>query len=196
MLVGVTQVGFGHVAWLSVGPGAPGVVVAGAGQALRLGETGQVPEIEVSNPGDAAVLVPAHLVLTGGWQTRAVERSAVVPAHSVARVAVKCVEAGRWAPRDEKTARSFEIDRRTSQLVAGPGFWAYDETGEIKLDDAEGSLKKRVLRRITTLAGGFAHLPRYGVPPMLGTIARGDDQIGRSFSSEPPHIPALCCSRT
>ncbi len=69
----------------------------------------------------------------------------------------------------------FEIDRRTSQLVAGPGFWAYDETGEIKLDDAEGSLKKRVLRRITTLAGGFAHLPTYGVPPMLGTIARGDD---------------------
>jgi hypothetical protein len=114
VLVGVTQVGFGHVAWLSVGPGAPGVVVAGAGQALRIGETGQVPEIEVTNLSDAALLVPAHLVLTGGWQTRAVERSAVVPAHSVARVAVKCVEAGRWAPRDEKTARSFEVDRRTS----------------------------------------------------------------------------------
>lgn len=69
----------------------------------------------------------------------------------------------------------FEIDKRTSQVVPGPGFWQYDETGEIRLDDAEGSLKKRVLRRITTLAGGFAHLPRYGVPPMLGTIARGDD---------------------
>lgn len=69
----------------------------------------------------------------------------------------------------------FEIDRQTSQLVPGPGFWAYDETGEIVLDDAAGSLKKRVLRRITTLVGGFAHLPNYGVPAMLGTIARGED---------------------
>ena len=69
----------------------------------------------------------------------------------------------------------FEIDKRTSQIVPGPGFWQYDETGEIVLDDAAGSLKKRVLRRITTLLGGFAHLPTYGVPSMLGTMARGDD---------------------
>ncbi|MEO7328282.1 MAG: FHA domain-containing protein [Minicystis sp.] len=113
-VIGVARVGFGTAAWLSISPGAEGLVVAGAGQALRIGETGQVPEVEVSNLGDASMLVPAHLVLTGGWQTRAVERSAVVPAHSAARLPVKCVEAGRWAPRDEKTARSFEIDRRTS----------------------------------------------------------------------------------
>lgn len=69
----------------------------------------------------------------------------------------------------------FELDRRTGQLVPGRGFWQYDETGEIVLDDAAGSLKKRVLRRITTLLGGFAHLPNYGVPPSLGTLARGDD---------------------
>lgn len=69
----------------------------------------------------------------------------------------------------------FELDRRTGQLVPGRGFWQYDETGEIVLDDASGSLKKRVLRRITTLLGGFAHLPNYGVPPSLGTLARGDD---------------------
>jgi hypothetical protein len=47
--------------------------------------------------------------LSGGWQTRAIERSVIVPDGGSARVPVKCVEAGRWAPRDEQTARSFEV---------------------------------------------------------------------------------------
>jgi hypothetical protein len=71
----------------------------------------------------------------------------------------------------------FVLDR-SGQLVPGPGFYQFDETGEIVLDDAAGSLKKRVLRRITTALGGFVHLPRYGLPPMLGTVARdGELQV-------------------
>lgn len=107
-------VGYGCVAWLEVGPGAPNVGVSTRGHGLRLGETGQVPEIEVENLGDGALLFPAHLVLAGGWQTRAVERSAVLPARHTARVPVKCVEAGRWAPRDERTGSTFEVAERTS----------------------------------------------------------------------------------
>jgi hypothetical protein len=80
---------------------------------LKIGETGQVPELEVENRGGESCLLPAHLVLSGGWQTRAVERSVIVPTGGVARVPVKCVEAGRWAPRDERTAKSFEVADRT-----------------------------------------------------------------------------------
>jgi hypothetical protein len=112
-LLGVARVGYGAIAWLSIGPGASAVELAGRASALRIGETGQVPEIDVENLGEAPLLVPAHLVLSGGWQTRAVERSTVVPPHGATRVPVKCVEAGRWAPRDEKTARSFAIEGRT-----------------------------------------------------------------------------------
>ena len=110
----VQPLGYGYVAWIKVGPGAQNVGVAARGPGLRVGETGQVPEIEVENLGDTAVLIPAHLVLSGGWQTRAVERSAVVPARHTARVPVKCIEAGRWAPRDERTGSTFEIAERTS----------------------------------------------------------------------------------
>ena len=106
--------GHGSVAWIKVGPGAQNVGVCARSGGLRIGETGQVPEIEIENLGDAAVLIPAHLVLSGGWQTRAVERSAVVPARHTARVPVKCVEAGRWAPRDERTGSTLEVTDRLS----------------------------------------------------------------------------------
>ena len=110
----VQSLGYGCVAWINVGPGAQNVGVSARGGGLRIGETGQVPEIEIENLGDTAVLIPAHLVLSGGWQTRAVERSAVVPARHLARVPVKCIEAGRWAPRDERTGSTFEVAERTS----------------------------------------------------------------------------------
>ncbi len=110
----VQPMGYGGVAWIKVGPGAQNVSVCARTGGLRIGETGQVPEIEIENLGDTAVLVPAHLVLSGGWQTRAVERSAVVPARHTARVPVKCVEAGRWAPRDERTGSTFEVSERMS----------------------------------------------------------------------------------
>jgi hypothetical protein len=109
--LGQVEVGFGVAVWLRVTPSAPGLSTPG--RALRIGETGQVPEIEIENRGADPVLFPAHLVLAGGWQTRAVERSVVLPAGAAARVPVKCVEAGRWAPRDEHTAGTFEVADRT-----------------------------------------------------------------------------------
>ncbi|MFT3767181.1 MAG: FHA domain-containing protein [Minicystis sp.] len=122
--LGVVEVGFGTAAWLRITPSAPGLQVLGRAsttgpadptgtRALRIGETGQVPEIEVENRGGDPLLLPAHLVLAGGWQTRAVERSVIVPSSTQARVPVKCVEAGRWAPRDERTAGTFEVADRT-----------------------------------------------------------------------------------
>ena len=115
----VDEVGFGRAAWLSIGPAASGVSVLGRGgaesaRALRIGETGQVPEIEVENRTGDPLLVPSHVVLVGGWQTRSVERSVVVRSGASARVPVKCVEAGRWAPRDERTGGSFEVTDRTA----------------------------------------------------------------------------------
>jgi hypothetical protein len=117
----VEQVGFGSAVWLALSPGVPNLSSCGSrshardpARALRFGETGQVPEIEVENLSDSPMLVPAHLVVTGGWQTRAVERSVVVPARSSVRVPVKCVEAGRWAPRDDKSASVFEVSHRAA----------------------------------------------------------------------------------
>jgi hypothetical protein len=116
--LGTAEVGFGTAVWLRVTPVAAGLQVLGRAprpeaRAPRIGETGQVPEIEVENRGGDPLLLPAHLVLAGGWQTRAVERSVIVSGGVTARVPVKCVEAGRWAPRDERTAGTFEVADRT-----------------------------------------------------------------------------------
>jgi hypothetical protein len=115
--LGLQDVGFGTVAWLRIEPATSGLRTmgrTGAARALRIGETGQVPELEIENRGVEPLLLPAHLVLSGGWQTRTVERSVAVAGGVSARVPVKCVEAGRWAPRDEKTGGSFEVSDRTS----------------------------------------------------------------------------------
>lgn len=116
--LGIVEIGFGAAVWLRVARAASQVRVLGPrgdeARALRIEETGQVPEIQLENRGPTPLLVPAHLVLAGGWQTRAVERSVVVASGVSARVPVKCVEAGRWAPRDEKTAATFEVEGRTA----------------------------------------------------------------------------------
>lgn len=66
----------------------------------------------------------------------------------------------------------FLVDPATGQQVVGPGIWQYDEAGEIVLDDAAGSLKKRVYRRIETEVGGFSHLPGYGLRALSKHLAR------------------------
>ena len=72
-------------------------------------------------------------------------------------------------------ANPFFETNANGQIVPGRGVWQFDETGEIVLDTADGSLKKRVLRRITTTLGAFSHLPRYGLPPILAKLARGGE---------------------
>ena len=43
------------------------------------------------------------------------------------------------------------------------GTFVADVTGDYAFDEGRASLKKRILRRLVTARGGFAHLPDYGV---------------------------------
>lgn len=55
------------------------------------------------------------------------------------------------------------------------GTLRYDETGDLANESGPEYLKKRILRRATTMPGGFFHLPGYGVaarPKSLITPAR------------------------
>src|SRR5215475_9743447 len=71
--IGSEAVGFGTVAWLRISPGkadlrtltAPGPEGKEGedARALHIGETGQVPELQVENRGGWPLLLPAHLVL-------------------------------------------------------------------------------------------------------------------------------------
>lgn len=69
----------------------------------------------------------------------------------------------------------YVTDPRTGQLVEGPGTWQIDEAGDIVLSGNAESLRKRVLRVITTEAGAFAHLPEFGQRATVKSIARPDE---------------------
>jgi hypothetical protein len=65
----------------------------------------------------------------------------------------------------------------TAQQAPRPislGTFNVDDTGDYALDQGLTSLKKRILRRLVTAVGGFAHLPGYGVgiPAMGKKLAR------------------------
>ena len=70
-------------------------------------ESASVPQIQVHNPTDSPLLIPAGKVLSGGRQTRTVNVSILVAAGSTIIVPVSCVEAGRWHGQ-----RRFEDSKR------------------------------------------------------------------------------------
>ena len=59
-------------------------------------ESASVPQIQVHNPTDSPLLIPAGKVLSGGRQTRTVNVSILVAPGSTIVIPVSCVEAGRW----------------------------------------------------------------------------------------------------
>src|SRR6266568_1721103 len=69
---------------------------------LRVSEvdaTGSVPELLVSNPLEANVLLYDGEELIGAKQNRILNVTVLVPAESETRIPVSCVEEGRWSAR-------------------------------------------------------------------------------------------------
>lgn len=60
-------------------------------------DSATVPQLQVHNPGQVPLLIPAGRVLEGGRQTRTVNVSILVPAGATMVIPVSCVEAGRWS---------------------------------------------------------------------------------------------------
>jgi hypothetical protein len=79
-------------------------------QALALGivrhrgglEAGSVPNLAVRNDGDTPVLLLHGEELIGAKQNRVVNVTMLVPAKTVLKIPVSCVEQGRWHFRSRK----------------------------------------------------------------------------------------------
>lgn len=81
-----------------------------AGPSLEVGEAGQGPSVPVlaaTNPGARPALMVEGALLEGGWQSRMLVKSVLVPARGSLELPVACVEQGRWggAVRHEYRAR-------------------------------------------------------------------------------------------
>jgi hypothetical protein len=71
-------------------------------------ETGDVNELVVENTSDVEVFVEAGDIVKGGQQDRVLTTDLMLPPHSgPTKVAVFCVESGRWSPRAEESPAHF-----------------------------------------------------------------------------------------
>lgn len=60
-----------------------------------------VDTLEVRNTSDHAVLIPQGTLISGGLQTRVLEREVLIESGQYEELDVRCIEAGRWGePRD------------------------------------------------------------------------------------------------
>ena len=108
--------------------------VRGSG-AVEVGEVGggSVPDLQVVNRSDQAVLLVEGEVLGGLCQTPTLNTTVLVPAHAVVTVPVACVEAGRWGAARALDREVFHASPRVrhtknagieARAAAGGGFYA------------------------------------------------------------------------
>jgi len=119
---------------------------------LAIEESGQgsVNTLAVENRGDRAVVLVTGELLLGGKQDRIVGRSVVLAPRARARVAVFCVEHGRWSG-----ARSFEsggamghVDLRKSALAGDQSaVWSEVARSNARLGTANASDTYRAAAR-------------------------------------------------
>lgn len=74
----------------------------------RLHETGVVGELEIENLAGLDLFIQAGDMVKGGRQDRTLGADLIVPARSGRmRLPAFCVEQGRWAPRQQESAKAF-----------------------------------------------------------------------------------------
>ena len=89
----------------------------------EVSEAGSVPELAVTNPTDANVLLYDGEELLGAKQNRILNVTVLVAARSTTPIPVSCVEEGRWNRRSASFASAPhaahpELRRRKAQLLA------------------------------------------------------------------------------
>jgi hypothetical protein len=100
---------YGNLTWFPVwtdAPVAPRKYATAAGQAFKVAEAAQasVPTLQVENEADLDLVLLEGMILEGGWQHRALTESIVIPARSVERIPVVCVEQSRWGGSNQQAA--------------------------------------------------------------------------------------------
>jgi hypothetical protein len=167
---------------------------------------GSVPELLVSNPLEANVLLYDGEELIGAKQNRILNVTVLVPAHSETWIPVSCVEAGRWSARSSfftaarHTSHPQLRRRKAESLSAQPlalglaqsEVWAEIDEKARRLDTAsptraqadtftqrEGQLEK--LRAAFPLAPGQCG----------AVLALGEEFICLDYLSRPPAFAQL-----
>jgi len=102
----------------------------------------------------------------------------------------------------EDVYRDFDMVFFPTDPKQPTGTWRYDTTGDIGIQSALDSLKKRLHRRLMTSPGGFSHLGReYGLKIPIKTLARSGrlqnlaNEAATQAKAEPDVIDAVAETR-
>ena len=174
------------------------------GASVEIGEQEEGPHVPVllaTNRGDRPALLLEGQLLEGGWQSRSLVRSVLVPAHAGLELEVVCVEQGRWGGQRSHRAggrrgsvrmrsasagvaqpdRQGEVWRRVAEYNARVGA---DETGAFTghLDRAEPELR-RLTRRLRPLAGQCGVIIGLAGQPAMVEVFDHPLTLRREFNS-------------
>lgn len=115
---------------------------------------------------------------------------------------------GYLAPRTQIPGRELRNDLQNPQIgtdAPGPtaalGTFQLTKTGDLALERGIPYLRKRILRRASTMTGSFFHLPGYGFAPGLKTkitpsLLRNIQQTARAQILQEPDVVACEVSVT
>ena len=178
-------------------------LVTGAAAQVEVGELTDgpsVPWLELSNRGARPALMLEGELLEGGWQSRALVRDVILAPHSRGRVAVACVEQGRWGggggherrlrratplvqralrvPEHERQSRVWSDIERYQSMAHSPTSSLVDQLGALEADHL------------------IQHQPLPTLPGQSGVlIALGDQPLGLELFGSPAaltqHLPAI-----
>ncbi|HCY13949.1 MAG TPA: hypothetical protein DG414_08950 [Gammaproteobacteria bacterium] len=162
----------------------------GAATISEISESGSVPEILFENSADKPVLLVDGEELVGAKQNRILNLTILVPAKSSLAIPVSCVEAGRWAHREQhfseadslaflkmrrRKARAVSMDLRAAggRRASQAQVWSdiEDLVYDMKTDSPTCAMRDSFVQRQESLGQYVKALPAV------------DDQVGALFAA-------------
>lgn len=140
--------------------------VAGGLSISEVDAGGSVNSLLVQNPLDVSVLMFEGEELVGAKQNRVLDRTVLVPGEASVRIAVNCVERGRWAYRTEQfvpAPRAAHPMARRAARVGGQGaVWSEIASKAARLDafSPTEAAEEMYTQRAATLNEYLAAFPR------------------------------------
>lgn len=107
-------------------------------EVTEVSDSGEVPNLRVTNKGESMVFLMAGEELIGAKQNRVLNASLLVGAHSDTAVPVSCVEQGRWRYRSPKFGSGgSSAHRKLRAKLSSYASEAYSARGEPRSNQGE-----------------------------------------------------------
>lgn len=144
----------------------------------ELGVSGSVPELQVRNLSKTSVLFIEGQELVGAKQNRVLNTSLLIPAETVSKIPVSCVEEGRWRHKGKK---SFSSGANATTKLRGK--LKKSVSNAIKAKQGHRSDQREVWTEVSKLHRA------YGVTSSTGSMSAAFEMHERKASTYKQRLP-------